>query len=253
MRYVIDAACVCNTGKVRKNNEDNFYFNGQCLDLKNNGLAVPIRVGVDLKTGTCYAVFDGLGGECFGECASYAAARQMQKKKRILSDIFNPATKRLERLVEQLNNAVLDAQKEKMTEHMASTMVAFYFTGRHIYSCNVGDSRAFRMRMGELQQMSTDHVESRSVRGCGKAALTQYLGINTEEMFLEPFISKEEIQSGDMYLLCSDGLTDMLSNAEIVDIMQSCASAKYCAQQLLKSALDHGGRDNVTIIVCRVV
>jgi serine/threonine protein phosphatase PrpC len=108
----------------------------------------------------------------------------MQKNERRLSDIFTPATKHLERLVEQLNNAVMDAQKEKMTEHMASTMVAFYFAGRHIYSCNVGDSRSFCLRYGELRQMWIDHVESRPVRGHSKAALTQYLGINTEEMLL---------------------------------------------------------------------
>lgn len=252
MRFIIEAACACNTGKVRKNNEDNFYFDGKCLGMENNGLVAPMTVSMPLENGIFYAVFDGLGGECFGECASYAAARQMQKNKRILSDIFNPATKRLERLVEQLNNAVLDAQKEKMTEHMASTMVAFYFAGRYIYSCNVGDSRSFCLRDGKLQQMSMDHVESRPVRGHAKAALTQYLGINTEEMLLEPFISKEEIQSGDMYLLCSDGLTDMLTNSEISEIMLNSETAGSRAEALVAAAMEHGGRDNITVIVCEL-
>lgn len=252
MRYVIDAACACNTGKVRKNNEDNFCFNGECLDLENDGLVTPIKVRTPLKNGVSYAVFDGLGGECFGECASYAAARQMQNYKRPLSDVFTPATKHLERLVERLNDAVLKAQKEKMTEHMASTMVAFYFAGRYIYSFNVGDSRSFCLRDGELRQMSIDHVESRPVRGHSKAALTQYLGINTEEMLLEPFVSKEEIQSGDMYLLCSDGLTDMLTNSEISDIMLKSKTVDSCAEALVAAALEHGGRDNITVIVCEL-
>lgn len=202
--------------------------------------------------GICYAVFDGLGGECFGEHASFAAARQLQQTERALSDYFIPARKYLLRLVDQLNDAVLLAQKEKMTEHMASTMTALYFTGRHVYSCNVGDSRAYRLREGELLQISTDHVEKRPGAGDKKGPLKQYLGIDTEELLLEPSIAKGELQRGDMYLLCSDGLTDMLTNFEIIDIMLKNPDVESCAQKLLDAALEHGGRDNVTIIVCSV-
>lgn len=253
VRLIIEAACICNTGRIRKNNEDNFYFNGECLDLENNGLAAPITVTTPLKTGICYAVFDGLGGECFGECASFAAAQHMQKTRRTLADVLIPAPKHLVNMVNRLNDAVLKAQKEKMTEHMATTMVAFYFSGRHVYSCNLGDSRAFRLRDGELRQMSTDHAANRPGRGYAKAPLTQYLGINTDEMLLEPSIDKEEVQQGDMYLLCSDGLTDMLSNSEISDIMCKSKSAESCAEALVAATLEHGGRDNVTVIVCKLI
>ena len=74
MAYLIDAACCCNTGKVRKNNEDNFYFAGRCLEEQNNGLKHPVSTTFSLRKEHCVAVFDGMGGEYFGESASFAAA-----------------------------------------------------------------------------------------------------------------------------------------------------------------------------------
>ena len=69
---------------------------------------------------------------------------------------------------------------------------------------------------------------------------------------VEPYIAKGEVRKGDMYLLCSDGLTDMLTNFEISDIMLKSEDAEDCVQELIQAALDQGGRDNVTAIVCAV-
>ena len=88
MKFTIQAACGCNMGKIRKNNEDNFLFDGKCLEEKNEGLRNPVWIEDTLKNGFCVAVFDGMGGEQFGECASYAAARQMQEAQRSLADYF---------------------------------------------------------------------------------------------------------------------------------------------------------------------
>lgn len=253
MSFTVQAACGCHMGNVRKNNEDNFFFDGKCLEQINTGLKHPAWVEEPLKNGFCLAVFDGMGGENFGELASYAAVRQMQETERGLSDFFITESKYLDRLTQQLNEAVVREQQNMCTDKMGTTMVCLYFSGRYAYICNVGDSRAYRLREGEFLQLSQDHVEKRPGREGKKAPLTQHLGFGSGEIEIEPYIAKGRIQKGDMYLLCSDGLSDMLTNFEITDIMLSSEDAEDCVQKLIDSALEHGGRDNITAIVCKLI
>lgn len=252
MKYTIQAACGCNTGKIRKKNEDNFYFDGKCLEKKNNGLKHPVFTEDTLKRGLSFAIFDGMGGEHYGELASYAAARRMQLTERSLADFFVPEKQYLKHLTAQLNEAVVEAQKEMCTQRMGATMVSLYFSGQYVYVCNAGDSRAYRLRDGEFLQLSVDHVDKGPVGESKKAPLTRHLGMDPEEIRMEPYIAKGEIKKGDMYLLCSDGLTDMLTNFEIAHIMLKSEDPAACVQALVDSALAHGGRDNVTVIVCKL-
>ena len=253
MGLIIQAACGCHRGLKRRKNEDNFYFDGKCLEQENNGLKNPAYLEEPLKNGVFYGVFDGMGGENFGELASYAAARQMQQSQRKLADFLVSEKKYLERLVEQMNQAVVDVQKALMTNRMGSTMVGLYFSGRYVYACNVGDSRAYRLRNGEFLQISVDHTEKIPEVEGKKAPLSQYLGFDTEEIQLDPYIAKGKVEAEDLYLLCSDGLTDMLSNFEISDIMLNCQDVEACARMLIEKALDHGGKDNITVIVCKII
>lgn len=252
MKFTIEAACSCNKGKIRKNNEDNFYFDGKCLEVQNEGLRHSVEVEERLKNGWCVAVFDGMGGENYGEYASFAAARELQQMERKLAEYFIPEKKYLNRMAMQLNEAVVHAARELKTERMGSTMAALYFMSGSVYVCNLGDSRAYRLRDGEFLQLSQDHVEARPQNERKKAPLTQHLGIDPEYMLIEPYIAKGDIKKGDQYLLCSDGLTDMLTNFEISDIMLQSDEAASCVDRLIEAALEHGGRDNITAIVCRI-
>ena len=252
MKFILDAACLCSTGKVRKNNEDNFFFDGRCMEADNNGLRHPVTMTRALRRELCVAVFDGMGGEQFGELASFAAADCMQNTTRRLKDYFIPERRFLQEMCLKINEAVVARQKELCTTHMGSTMVALYFSHDYVYVCNLGDSRAYRLRDGEFLQLSVDHVEKRDEPTKKKAPLTQHLGIDPEEFLIEPYIAKGELKRGDVYLLCSDGLTDMLSNLEIDEILGSGASVEACAQQLVDAAQEKGGKDNVTVIVCRI-
>lgn len=252
MGFCIEAVCCCHVGKVRKNNEDNFYFDGKCLEVENNGLKNPVYIDTTVKRGLCYAVFDGMGGENYGEIASFAAARQMQQTERTLGDYLISEKKYLNRLSLQLNEAVLQAKREQCTDRMGTTMVSLYFSGRYVYVCNIGDSRAYRLRDGEFLQISEDHVEHRPGREHRKAPLTQHLGIDPKDMLIEPYIAKGELKKGDTYLLCSDGLTDMLSNLEISCLMHESNRVDECASKLIQVALEKGGRDNITVIICRI-
>ena len=101
-----------------------------------------------------------------------------------------------------------------------------------------------------LQQISVDHVIGRSF--LGKPPLTQYLGITEEGMVLEPCITKHPYVVGDRYLLCSDGMTDMLSDGEIADILTREISLEETVSVFLDRVLEKGGRDNVTIILCEI-
>lgn len=252
MRFTIEAACGCHPGKVRRNNEDNFYFNGKCLESENSGLRNPVCLDGPLNHGLCLSIFDGMGGENFGELAAYAAAHQMQLFERTLADFFVPEKKYLNRMCEQLNQAVVDEKNKQQTAHMGTTMAALYFTGRYVYVCNIGDSRAYRLRHGEFLQLSQDHVESHPGIERKKAPLTQHLGINPDDMLIEPYIAKGKLEKDDLYLLCSDGLTDMLTNFEISNIMLNSEDTESCVQNLIHAALAQGGRDNITVIVCRL-
>ena len=102
-------------------------------------------------------------------------------------------------------------------------------------------------------QLSQDHTEGRPGGEQTKAPLTQHLGMDPEEIAVEPYIAKGELRQKDQYLLCSDGLTDMLTNFEISDIMLRCEDVGECVDTLIRTALEHGGRDNITVIVGKII
>ncbi len=251
MLYGIQAACGCHMGRIRKNNEDNVAFGGVCLPADHNDpIATMVLEGM-LKNGLQFAVFDGMGGEHFGELASFAAAARMADTKMGLTDFFAPE-RYINNLTQRLHEAVIAAQRQMHTEYMGTTMVSLHFLGRHAWVCNVGDSRAYRLREGSLTELSVDHVEKRPLKPGKKAPLTQHLGYGAGEVQLEPFVAASPVRRGDIYLLCSDGLTDMLPEHEICDILCDCQAAAECVDRLIHAALDHGGRDNITVIVCKI-
>jgi len=252
MRFQITAACDCQIGRVRSNNEDNFCFDGKCLDVCNEGLVQPLVMQKAEKKGAVFAVFDGMGGENYGEAAAFAAAKTMCAPVSVLLQRLMPAEAGWLRLVDRLNTAVVRAAGKLHTERMGTTMAALCCAADRVSVCNVGDSRVYRFRENALNQLSRDHVEKGASGTRRKAPLTQHLGIDPQDMRLEPHIETWPSAQGDRYLLCSDGLTDMLTDEEISDIMGKNGDAAACAASLMQAALDHGGRDNITVIVCAI-
>lgn len=253
MLFKIESVCLCKTGKIRENNEDNFYFDGSCLEAENRGLEHPLKMKKLLLRNLCVAVFDGMGGENYGEFAAFSAAKHMQSVALKRDSFFDPKEMFLHKLCERVNAAVVEEAKELCTARMGSTMAALCFSCGCVYACNLGDSRAYRLRDGELLQLSKDHVERREGQQRKKAPLTQHLGIDPETFMIEPYITGSRLKHGDQYLLCSDGLTDMLNDLEIREIMCDTPTMEECAQKLVDAALEKGGRDNVTVIVCRIL
>lgn len=177
----------------------------------------------------------------------------MQYTTRRLEDYLIPERRFLNNICMKINDAVVAKQQDLCTERMGSTMVALYFSAGYVYVCNLGDSRAYRLRDGEFLQLSVDHLEKRNGQTKEKAPLTQHLGINPEDFLIEPYIAKGKLKHGDKYLLCSDGLTDMLTNFDIADIISNIDSPGECVQRLIDSAMAKGGKDNITAIMCRIL
>lgn len=129
---------------------------------------------------------------------------------------------------------------------------------------NVGDSRAYLYRDGELEQLSIDHTERGSLQRLRKEfgltqedgmpemkdVLTQHLGVSEEDFLLEPYISgMSSLYAGDIYLLCSDGLSGMVTDSIIQEVLESSCNTMQKAQQLREIALKAGGRDNITLLL----
>ena len=155
----------------------------------------------------------------------------------------------------QMNNDVWKAAELKHV-HMGTTAAVLQFCKNGVYACNVGDSKIFRLHRDILLQISEDHTDAKFLAECGiynrKPQLSQYIGISPDEMIIEPYIAKYKLCLTDQYLICSDGLTDMVSDTEICSIMKEESLAKECAEQLVKTALKYGGKDNVTVIVVKI-
>lgn len=253
---MIDAACGCCTGRICGNNEDNFYFCGELLEQENNGLDRPIQRRLSLDRERCFFVFDGMGGEEAGETASFLCAQTVRQHQDDLDNPEVPARLRLEALCRSMNKRV--CQETETLDHgrMGSTAVGLLFRSDEVYACNIGDSRAFRLRDDELVQLSTDDTDLILLPGVEtprrKPRLSQHLGIFPNELTLEFHISKGKLQAGDQYLICSDGLTDMVSNIEICALLKKHRDAVGGVEALIDLAMAHGGRDNITVILCRV-
>lgn len=253
MSFTVHAACHCHTGRVRKNNEDNFLFGVLSLQERNAGLSTPLAMTFSTAERETLALFDGMGGENFGETASFRAARSLFTSLQDRSE-ENEETFSLE-ATRRMNQAVWDSARELGTSRMGATLAMLTFREDRVYACNLGDSRIFRLRQGKFHQLSLDHTDGEFLAAQGihrRPHLTQHLGIDPEEMLIQPHVAPFRLQSGDWYVICSDGLTDMLEPKQIVELLWAADSPSHCAQLLLDAALEKGGRDNITVISCKV-
>lgn len=248
----IRIAAVSHKGEVRGNNEDNFYVMGTVLPLLHEGTEGILEFQVEPEGQAAAAVFDGMGGEAAGELASFTAADKMKELsgQRIFSE------ESVKELCADLNRSVTEAaEKEKYTQ-IGTTAVLFFTKGNQYIMGNVGDSPFYLFRKGKLTLLSEAHVSRLPLELQGflgrKPALTQFLGMGDEEVRMEPFVKKGTCMPGDRVLLCSDGLTDMAEEKEIENILREEKETVRCVERLLETALDQGGRDNITIILCDI-
>ena len=241
--YVIQYACISHKGSVRYMNQDNIAYKGRYLSAGEE-LRDP-EAGIEkLVRPTLFGVFDGMGGEQNGEMASYMAAKAAAEWK--MSGQKDP----LNKLCIKMNGQICAYTEEKNLNTCGTTAAIVILDRDRIIGCNLGDSRIYYYRHGNIEQVSEDHVLP--YYGKKKAPLVQYLGIRESESTLEPTFFKREPEPGDQILLCSDGLTDMVSDDDIVDCIIKNKKVGDQAEQLLDRTLKAGGIDNISFVIIRI-
>jgi protein phosphatase len=236
---VVYATAQTDAGKRRKQNEDSF------LVLDDHGV---------------FAVADGMGGHRGGQRASKLAVDTLRDAFRDQCFDADPhpelpaAASELARAIQMSNMAILDeADRKKELTGMGTTICAVRFTidNRRLYVGHVGDSRLYRLREGMLRQLTTDHtMADYGVKGPEAAQLSRALGMfpsmPIDVLFVAPRL-------GDTYLLCSDGLTKMLADETIATQLLHEEDPKAAVARLVMFANAHGGKDNITAVLLRVV
>ncbi len=207
-----------------------------------------------LLTGTIAAVADGMGGHAGGEKAAALAIGELSGVRGTISP------DRFHRVVASANRRIFETSADPNLRGMGTTIVAAVVDAEadQLNIVNVGDSRAYRLRDGQLEQLTIDHslVEDlvREGRLSPEEALThpqrnivtRALGINPE-IEIDMFVV--DAQADDRFLLCSDGLFNEVDDAGIIEILQRVDSSEDAAAELVETAVQMGGRDNVTVVV----
>lgn len=199
------------------------------------------RIFINEKGLPAFAVFDGMGGEQRGKTASSIACQTFE-------EFFEK--KKPSQICTLINQRICEYMKLNQIFRMGTTAAIVEFSDEFVYTCNIGDSRIYRIADNEIEQLSVDHVINTG-RFKTRRVLAQYLGIPKNEIEIEPHIETHAVKPGDIYLVCSDGLTDMVTDETIKDIILK-SKTENTAEKLVQTALTNGGRDNISVIVCEV-
>ena len=259
-QITVNAAVISHIGNVRTNNEDNFYFDGMLMqpDEVNEGCSIRVSRTADYHL---FAICDGMGGLEGGERASYIGVSGMKELYRPgLDTRFQEAVQ--EYAMKATDLILEDAANTGKGQKEGTTMVMLYMSGRKGYVANIGDSRVYVIRQGRLAQISKDHsvVFQKMLRGeltreqarkhPQANAISHFMGMAREKIH-DDYVSYEEFDlvNGDRFLICSDGLSDLLSFERIEHILGSANTPIHVARKLVLDALEMGGKDNTTVIV----
>ena len=237
-------------GHARENNEDKFDF------------YEPDEEPLLAARGSVYLVCDGMGGHNAGQIASELAAKQFLHAYYHLGGAAQEAARHA---VLQAHHYIAEmASKIPSRYGMGTTLTALILKQDEGILAHVGDSRCYRLREGVFEQLSRDHTLVARLVEQGiitpeqaryhpqRNVIRQAVGVADPSEPLEPDIETFPLQAGDLYLLCSDGLTDMVDDAEIEAVLREEPPTR-AAWRLVDRALANGGRDNITVVLVRVV
>lgn len=256
----VSGAVISHIGNLRSNNEDNFYFNGCRMTINkiNSGFATNYT---ESKTFHLFAVCDGMGGLEGGERAATICAEGLSDLDRLLP--VETMKQRMTKCIMRMNEAVIqDAKVTGKGQKEGCTLALLYLRDNRGYVANVGDSRVYLLRQGKLEQVSMDHsmvyrmwmngeLTLEQMRKHPNAnAITHYMGMPIQKVqgdFI--YFNDFEIANGDRFLICSDGLTDLVPHERLTQILSAINTPMHIAEKLVLEALELSGKDNVTVIV----
>lgn len=254
LRNKFAAVELSDTGKVREHNED--------------------AIGSNRDVGL-YVLADGMGGYNAGEVASSIAVKTVK-------DLINDAVQREDRAALELDTGFMrqtialrdaisrankiihqTAKSQASCEGMGTTIVACLFYDNRISIAHVGDSRLYRVRQNRLEQITMDHSllqelvdrgfysREEAERATNRNYVTRALGV---EATVQVELQELEVLPGDLFLLCSDGLPDMVDDEEIhLTISTFSANLETAGQQLVQLSNDHGGKDNISVVLAQAL
>jgi PPM family protein phosphatase len=217
---------------------------------------------------------DGMGGYNAGEVASGMATTVLVTELQQLLEERSPheidaesglplAQKLLREQIAKTNTSIYQAsQSQPQYAGMGTTLVVALFYDNRMTVAHIGDSRLYRLRGEDFRQITRDHSLLQEQIDSGmitpeQAKMSQNKNLVTRALGIDPTVEPEmheyETQPGDIYLLCSDGLCDMVSDEDVGMVLQTLSSnLKLCAEHLVQMANDNGGRDNISVILIRV-
>jgi serine/threonine protein phosphatase PrpC len=232
---IADHASKTDVGRQRHSNEDNFY-----------------------DEPPLFAVADGMGGAQAGEVASEMAIGEFVRSR----DTEAPAEQQLEQIAKAANRKIWDmAQSDSRHAGMGTTLTAAMLDGQHVAVGHVGDSRLYLFRNGELERLTRDHslveefvrqgklTPEQAEKHPQRSVITRALG---PEGDVDVDTFRVPAREGDVFLLCSDGLSGMVSDDNLAAIIASGDSLAATADTLVEAANDNGGRDNITAVLFRL-
>lgn len=245
--YTVRACGQTDVGLIRENNEDAWKI---------------------IAESNIFILADGMGGHAAGEVAAQTAVESYVK----LIKEYLPPTRSikelaqtqdtLSQLIGEVNKVVYRMSRSEAKMHgMGTTLCCSYFHPDGLIIGHVGDSRTYIARGGQLHQLTEDHSLVQELVGLGELSPRQaksysHRNIITKaigtEPFIEPALYKHSLQKNDLLLMCSDGLTDLLSDQEILNHLIQATTLEQKAASLIEDANRHGGNDNVTVILMEI-
>ena len=260
--FKFTCAASTKTGK-RPVNQDNYmlgnlYAPQDHADLRNNAQG---------KTDHPFfvAVADGMGGEASGEKASFETVRVLAAVSNRLRNDFESNKRIVHDSVLQANDAICNVMRNENIRSMGSTVVTLLLQDDKCSYTNLGDSRLYMLRNGELVQLTKDHTEGQAMVDAhvlteeqlkthpSRNRLSRHLGISREDMMIDtPVYPDITLQDNDKFLICSDGVCGVLSKEEMSKILSMSATTVAKAEILVASSIDAGSRDNVTALVVEI-
>lgn len=254
----IEAAVRTHRGKVREHNEDNYYLNGIFAQIEQNNEGGLFKSESSDKT-QIYAVCDGMGGLSSGDMASMIAASRI--------GALLPAGAR--KLTEYLNAYIEGTSDSLMAlceggRQAGCTLAMIYIDGSNVRVAHLGDSRVyFKRRALPLTQVTLDHSQAEWYASQGvltpeqakthpsRNILRRYIGAPVREGREPDVLDSMRLKRGDVFLLCSDGLSNMITSSEMENEMAQPRSCADICKALVLRALERGGDDNITAMIVR--
>jgi protein phosphatase len=266
--FHVEAFGLTDPGRVRPTNEDQFVVAelSKALRVRQSSLPQPADQLRDTR-GHLFIVADGMGGHAGGQEASRIVADSIEDfVLRALKWFSSPRGEEGKELVAELQAAVhradarlaAEAAAHPELQGMGSTLTLAYYLDGELFVAHAGDSRAYLLRDGRLHRLTHDHTLTAELVRRGaisqeeatthrlRHVVTNVVGGGTAGVRVE--LVKLHVESGDRILLCTDGLTDMLGEADIGTALGG-HDVRTCCERLVGAANERGGRDNVTAVV----